>query len=635
MTPAGKVGPIPGLGGTKSTTMGIAKDSRSARLFSHLSASFFALLFAVTIVQFDLEGLRGVLVDALFRARFWKAPHPDVAIIAYDDASSRAWDGRARVPAPLLLDALLQLAGDPPAAVAWLTPTPDSLYTSEEMAEIGRRLASFRYGTIGLTDDESLMRATATPIPLPPPVRYLPALVSRDTYSYGADGVTRRVMITLGGMPSAFAELARVFRHSTEMPTFDRSHRYGETGPLQAFIRWQGPPKTYRHHSLLDVAAGNSAPGTFRDKIVLIGATVTGAPANFVATPYSRATAETSALEASAHSLATLLSDNALYRPPEWVTWVLSIVVAVGTVNLVLVLSPVRGILFVVGEIAALLVAAWVFLVGLGCWIDTAHPFIAAAFGYYLVIPYRLVNEYRQRWHYQHQSEMMAELEQLKSNFLSLVSHDLKTPVARIQGNAELLLSEVGKTNERPRKLAESIVSTANDLGEHIQTILDLARLEAAQVSLHKTSKDINATILEVVESKRTLAAERGITLTTKLEPIFSFKFDPQLIHRVIANLVENAVKYSPAGTEICLSSTEEAKWIRVSVADQGFGIPEEEQPRVFSKFYRCQTEASRREKGTGLGLYLVKYFVELHEGVVELKSEVGKGSVFTVALPI
>lgn len=611
-----------------------AQDSRSARLFSHLSASFFAILFAITIVQFDLEALRGVLVDALFRLRFWKSPHPDVVLVAYDEASSRIGGGRARVPSPLLKEALAHIAGDVPATVAWLTPAPDSLYLPEELAEIGQALGSFRHAVVGLTDDESLVRAAENPA-IPQGVKYLPALASRDTYSYGADGVTRRVMITLGGQTTLFAELARVGRRSREVPPFRHAHRYGETGPLQAFIRWQGPAGTYRPLSLAQVAAGKAPPGAFRDKIVLIGATVSGPPGHFVLTPYSRSENGTTALEAAAHSVATLLEDNAVFRPSDWVTWLVTIAVAVGTVNLVLVLSPMKGIAFVVGEIALLLLVAWLFLVGAGCWIDTAHPFIAAAFGYYLVIPYRLVNEYRQRWHYQHQSELMKELEQLKTNFLSLVSHDLKTPVARIQGNAELLLGEAGKGNERTRRLAESIVRTAHDLGDHIQTILDLARLEGAQVSLQKTSKDINATILEVVEAKRPMAAEKGITLTTKLEPIFSFKFDPQLIHRVIANLVENAVKYSPPGTEISLSSSEEDKWIKVSVADQGFGIPDEEQPRVFSKFYRCQNETSRREKGTGLGLYLVKYFVELHHGFVELKSEVGKGSVFTVALPV
>lgn len=352
-------------------------------------------------------------------------------------------------------------------------------------------------------------------------------------------------------------------------------------------------------------------------------------------TPYDRSPMGTTLLEGAAQTLGTLLEDNAINKSPPWFNWLLSLVIGILTVNVVLLFSPVRGILSVVSEIAFLFVFSLLSLTLFNRWIDVAHPFIVACFGYYLVIPYRLVSEYRQRWHYQQKTEIMSELEQLKSNFLSLVSHDLKTPIARIQGNAELLLNEASPKTPKETKILSAIVNTTENLSQHVEAILDLTRIESSQMPLNKASKDINATIIEVVESKQGMASDKEIKIQTRLEPIFSFKFDLRLIRRVIANLIENAIKYSPAGSTITVLSKEENGWIRVSIEDEGPGIAPEEQDRVFSKFYRGQNPLTHQEKGTGLGLYLVKYFVELHKGFVDLKSEIGKGSTFTVSLPI
>ena len=118
--------------------------------------------------------------------------------------------------------------------------------------------------------------------------------------------------------------------------------------------------------------------------------------------------------------------------------------------------------------------------------------------------------------------------------------------MARIQGNAELLLNETKQENEKDAKVLSSIVSTTENLTKYVQTILDLARIEGSQVPLQKTSRDINSTIEEVVEAKRAIALDKEIDIVTNLEPLFAFKFDMKLIRRVLANLVENAIKYSP-----------------------------------------------------------------------------------------
>ena len=188
--------------------------------------------------------------------------------------------------------------------------------------------------------------------------------------------------------------------------------------------------------------------------------------------------------------------------------------------------------------------------------------------------------------------------------------------------------------SDKQKKSLQAIVQTTEGLSHYVETILDLTRIENSKIHLHKTSKDINSVIQEVIKIKTPLAQEKNISITAQLEPLFSFKFDVKLIQQVIANLLENAIKYSPQNTNIIVQSKESKSKIEVSIGDQGYGIPFEEQEKIFSKFYRVSGPETENEKGTGLGLYLVKYFVELHEGAISLKSQLGKGSIFTISLP-
>src|SRR5690606_4181188 len=121
----------------------------------------------------------------------------------------------------------------------------------------------------------------------------------------------------------------------------------------------------------------------------------------------------------------------------------------------------------------------------------------------------------------------------------------------------------------------------------------------------------------------------------SELEPLFPVKLDPHLISKVLNNLIDNALKYSPAGSEIRISSREVENWVEVSVQDQGIGMTAEELENLFTRFYRAKNDATTKVSGTGLGLYLTKYFVEAHQGRVEVMSEPGKGSTFRIQLPL
>ncbi len=600
---------------------------------THVSASVLVTVFVVALGQFSLDGLNGVLVDALFRTHWKKSPVTSISLVAYDDASSRRFGGSLKIPVEEMIASIEHIKNDQPRAIAVIGSINERDYSDQEIEALAKCFAKTESDYIGFLDDDSL--GNPPPIPFQPVVKYRPGYISRDTFSYGADAVTRRVMLTIEGFPSLYADLARMFRGMTKAQNFHATSRQAKgSTTLQTYIHWQGPPGTYPMHSSEEVGQGNFPKGTFTNKIVLIGSALSRKDADFVLTPYSREPHETTYLEGAAHSLGTLINDDGIKRSSYFAGLLFSLLIGIAVVNLALLLSPGRGIVGVLGVIVATVVSAWVGLFAFNTWVDLAHPLIAACVSYYVVIPYRLLSEYRVRWYYQQKTEWMGQLEQLKSNFLSLISHDLKTPISRIQGNAELVLNAPNLSDSQ-RKSLGAIIHTTEDLSEYVQTVLDLTRIESAELPLQKTSKDINATIAEVVESKKFLAAEKHITLSAQLEPLFSFKFDVTLIRRVLSNLVENAIKYSPPNSEIILSSKEDNGWIRVSVTDRGFGIEAGEQTKVFEKFYRCDNPATRETKGTGLGLYLVKYFVELHRGAVDLKSELGNGSIFTISLPV
>lgn len=612
------------------------KLSKKTKVFSHLSASLLAVVCVFIFFQFDLLGLRGFLVDALFRTQWWSAPHPDIKLIAYNDESSARYEGSTKIPVEELVKIFDILSAEKPLAVAVLAPINDKVYSENELTTLSQAFFKIPNTFVGYTDDESLGKYT--PRSLFHSARYVPGFVSRDTFSYGADSVTRRVMVMIEGIPTVFAELADLYHgvgpDSADAVSRSRLEKVGDSS--HAYINWQGRAGTYPITSSLNFVQNKVAPGTYTNKIVLVSTALHAKrEKDFIFTPYSREHFATTYLEGAANSVATLIRDNGIKKTSWIVDTLLSLLIGIITVNVALFLSPGRGVLFVVFEIFSLFTLSWFLLTYKALWINTAHPLVIACVGYYLVIPYRLLDEYRKRWHYQEKSELMAQLEQLKSNFLSLVSHDLKTPIARIQGNAELALRASHVVPTEVKNNLESILNTTEDLGHTIETILDLTRIESAKMPLQKTSKDVNVTIKEVIASKMPMASEKGIEIQAKLDPLFSIKFDVKLIQQVIANLVENAIKYSPENTIITLSSKEEGSWVKIEVTDQGAGIAPEDQEKVFSKFYRCGNPNTQKVKGTGLGLYLVKYFVELHNGMVELKSETGKGSTFTVALPV
>jgi signal transduction histidine kinase/DNA-binding NarL/FixJ family response regulator len=227
----------------------------------------------------------------------------------------------------------------------------------------------------------------------------------------------------------------------------------------------------------------------------------------------------------------------------------------------------------------------------------------------------------------------LKELERIRSEFVSSVSHDLRTPLATILGYVDLLLSS-GELSERGREFAGFIRESAESVTRFIDDLLEIGRIEAGR-DLEMCSCDLLAVIERAVHSCQPLALEKGQELRwdppQELPPISG---SPHRLRQVMDNLLVNAVKYTGVGGWVSVTAHAEGDHVVVRVADNGIGIPVSQQPYIFDRFYRVDTEETAGIEGTGLGLSIVKSVVEKHSGRVWVESSPGKGSAFTIVIP-
>ena len=227
----------------------------------------------------------------------------------------------------------------------------------------------------------------------------------------------------------------------------------------------------------------------------------------------------------------------------------------------------------------------------------------------------------------------IKELDKMKSEFLNMVSHELRTPLTPIQAYSELMMVR-NVDNEKVKKYADIINRETQRLGALIGDLLDLSRIDAGKgLSLALEPVDMNELMLTVYETFKNASTRHKIILTLpeKSEIIL---VDKNKIIQVMTNLLSNALKYSPDGGEITIKTWFDDKMFYGSVKDQGLGIAEEDLTRIFEKFFRVESEKVKKIGGTGIGLPIVKYILELHNGSIKVFSEFNKGSEFVFNIP-
>lgn len=234
-------------------------------------------------------------------------------------------------------------------------------------------------------------------------------------------------------------------------------------------------------------------------------------------------------------------------------------------------------------------------------------------------------------------NERLQELDRLKSDFVANVSHELRTPLTAIKGAIDLLLREVaGPLNEKQTHYLARVRSNTHRLAGLINDVLDLSRIEEGKIDLQAERVSLAGLVHEVVETLKPLATEKEIVIRATIpESSLLVWADRDKITQILTNLIGNAVKFISTGGRVAVSAIIDGEWVRVSVADNGPGIPLEEKDRVFDKFYQVAEVGGAKPKGTGLGLAISKALVELHGGKIWLESELNRGSTFHFTLPI
>jgi two-component system, OmpR family, phosphate regulon sensor histidine kinase PhoR len=224
-------------------------------------------------------------------------------------------------------------------------------------------------------------------------------------------------------------------------------------------------------------------------------------------------------------------------------------------------------------------------------------------------------------------------LEVLRRDFVANASHELKTPVAALRVLAETVLTALPDDPEAGRRFAERIAREAERLDVLVRDLLDLSRVERGTLDVEPV--DLVGLAKEVVGGYGDLAEERRIRLHSELQPQVSMRGDRAQLGLLLSNLLDNALRYTPAKGTVCVRLDATESRAMLQVADTGEGIPARELSRVFERFYRVDKARARQTGGTGLGLAIVRHVAEAHGGTVRVDSELGRGSTFTVALPI
>jgi len=222
---------------------------------------------------------------------------------------------------------------------------------------------------------------------------------------------------------------------------------------------------------------------------------------------------------------------------------------------------------------------------------------------------------------------LVKEIREMSDN----IAHDLKSPLTRIRGAAEVTLT-TGKSLGEYETMAAGAIEECDRLLGLIDTMLMISRTEAGVLTPALGRVDLAALLREAVDLFAAAAEDRGLTLDTHLPESLAIDGDPRMLQRLLANLLDNAVKYTPAGGSVTVGLEDRGKQVGITVQDTGIGIAAADLPRIFERFYRC--DQSRSVAGTGLGLSLARAIARAHGGEVTAESRPGAGSRFTVTLP-
>jgi signal transduction histidine kinase len=305
--------------------------------------------------------------------------------------------------------------------------------------------------------------------------------------------------------------------------------------------------------------------------------------------------------------------------------------------DLFLLMLPV-GLL---ASIVALVLAVWI-----SRWVTAPLEKITAATkklssGEYPPIPLEGPEEVQSLAHsFNVMAERVEAVQKSQRNFLANVSHELKTPLTSIQGYAQAILDGTAITPDAIQQAADVIYTEAGQMHRLVLDLLDLARFDSGIVELKRTQVDLSEVIHHVLEKMSIQARSAQVVLDATIEPTGSLAGDPDRLAQVFTNLLDNAIKFTPAGGRVTIKTLQGDDQVGVMINDTGAGIPAEDLPHIFERFY--QVDKSRRSEndhisggqGVGLGLAIAREIIHAHHGRIDVQSTPGQGSTFRVLIP-
>ena len=228
------------------------------------------------------------------------------------------------------------------------------------------------------------------------------------------------------------------------------------------------------------------------------------------------------------------------------------------------------------------------------------------------------------------------QLDQMKTDFVNLVAHELRSPLVAIkQQNNVLLEGLCGPLGEKQHEFVSRGSNKIDALLELINDLLDVAKIEAGKYVQRRVPTDIGQIIEDIVALMESGAKEKGIALSFSLKNLKPVRADPKNIEEVFNNLISNAINYSPEGGIVTVTARGLGEYVEIKVEDSGVGISPEELPKIFEKFYRAKHPKTREVTGTGLGLAIVKGIVDAHHGTIDVESIMDKGTIFRIRIPV
>lgn len=602
----------------------------------------FTLLFVFIIFQYPFSSLESVLYDVRVKYDL-KDESQNVIIVTLDDESDQFLGEFYPYSYRSHLLALNQLMKTNASFLAYDIDFQEPTTEKEQIGllRFSDLLLSYIKSGGNIAFGTKFGPSTYSPFQSSNFPRF-PSLVPKDDDYFAKDGVVRRLLLNKGGEKSLALHMANEHQRMQgkkplEVKSILGSEYIREDDSTMALFRYKARPLEGESPFLTipfhRIVVGNFPQEFFDNKMVIIGSQyITKTERDYLVTPFHKEEMAPR-LNILAAQIMALINNNTIYMIPKHITYLFAVLIAIFLSITIARVNPTRGL------IMALLVMFSIFFLGyflfilFGIWVYLAHMILSVFVVYYILVPFRAIAEYQRRYAIQEETKMLKKVESLKQNFISLMSHDLKTPVAKIVGQADALIRLNNNRNPEMTKSINYIIESTKELNTFITSILDLTKIESRNISLDMSSKDINGILENVIKKLELQASLQKIGLKFESQPLFPIQVDVTLIIRVFSNLIENGIKYAGEGSTIIVKTWDDPSWVYIEISDNGVGIAEADLEYIFEKFYRVKNDTSHKVKGTGLGLYLVKYFVELHGGVISVSSQMGVGTIFLIKL--